>query len=198
MKLDYRRNLYCTDYFKTIISNDKVEEYYNNNEIYGTISTKHILVKISDDVTDAQALAKANEIIAKLNSGKSFDEVSKEYAETEITEDVNFDSFEASLYAANYVNAAKSLEVGAYTKEAVKTDYGYHVIYCVSKAEKPTLDQATDKIINALESDLEEEDQYIRYKALIKLREENNVKFKDKNYQEQYKDYCNQINGNEE
>lgn len=197
MKLDYRRNLYCTDYFKNIISNDKIEEYYNNNEIYGTISTKHILVQTSDTVTEDQALAKANEIIAKLNSGKSFDDVSSEYAETDVTEEVNFDSFEASNYAESYVTAAKALEVGTYTKDAIKTDYGYHVIYCVSKAEKPSLDQAKDKIVQALEKDLEEEDQYIRYKALIKLREENNVKFKDSNFEKQYKEYCDQVNGTE-
>ena len=139
------------------------------------------------------------EIIAKLDSGKSFDDVTAEYENTDVTEEVKFDSFEASKYAANYVNASKSLEAGQYTKQAVKTDYGYHVIYCVSKvAEKPSLDQVKDKIVNVLAEDLEEEDQYIRYKALIKLREENNVKFKDKNYDEQYKEYCDQVNGNED
>ena len=33
-----------------------------------------------------------------------------------------------------------------------------------------------------------------RYKALIKLREDYKVKFKDKKYQEEYKEYCDQIN----
>ena len=39
---------------------------------------------------------------------------------------------------------------------------------------------------------MEEEDNYIRYKALIKLREDNNLKFKDSRYEEQYKKYCEQ------
>ncbi|MBO4815833.1 MAG: peptidylprolyl isomerase [Clostridia bacterium] len=195
MKLDYRRNLYCIDYFKTLLTDGQIEEYYNNNEIYGTITTKHILIQTSDDVTEQQALKTANEVIAKLNSGTSFDEVSKEYSDTAVTEEVKFNSFEAPNYAESYVNASKALQVGEYTKEAVKTDYGYHVIYCVSKDEKPTLEQAENDIVEALSQDLEAEDQYIRYKALIKLREDNDVKFKDKKFEEEYKKYCDQING---
>ena len=196
MKLDYRRNLYCIDYFKTLLTDGQVEEYYNNNEIYGTITTKHILIQTSDNVTEEQALKTANEIIEKLNSGTSFDEVSNEYSSTAVTEEVKFNSFEASNYAEGYVNASKALQVGEYTKEAVKTDFGYHVIYCVSKEEKPTLEQAENDIIEILAKDLETEDQYIRYKALIKLREDNKVKFKDKKFEEEYKEYCDQINGN--
>lgn len=196
MKLDYRRDLYCTDYFKTLLKDEQIEEYYNNNEIYGTITTKHILIQTSEDVKEEDALKTANEVIKKLNSGTSFDDVSKEYSNTAITEEVKFNSFEAANYAENYVNASKALQIGEYTKEAVKTDFGYHVIYCVSKDEKPSLEQAENDIVKALAQDLEKEDQYIRYKALIKLREENKVKFKDKKFEEEYKEYCDQINGN--
>lgn len=196
MRLDYRRNLYCIDYFKTLIPSEEIENYYGNNEIYGTIKTKHILVQISSNVTDAQALATANEVIEKLNSGTSFDDVAKEYSDKAISEEVSFNNFKAASYAKDYVNASKSLEVGAYTKEPVKTDYGYHIIYCVSKEEKPTLEQAENDIVEYLAQDLESEDPYIRYKALIKLREDSKVKFQDKKYEEEYKKYCDQFNGN--
>ena len=56
--------------------------------------------------------------------------------------------------------------------------------------------QAEDDIVELLAQDIEAEDQYIRYKALIKLREDNDVKFKDKKYEEEYKEYCDQVNGN--
>ena len=193
MQLDYRRNLYCIDYFKTLIPSDKIKNYYDNNEIYGTIKTKHILVEISTNVTDAQALATANEIIAKLDSGTSFDDVADEYSDKAISEVVKFNSFEAASYAKEYVNASKSLEAGSYTKEAVKTDYGYHIIYCISKEEKPTLEEAENDIVEYLAQDLESEDPYIRYKALIKLREDNKVKFEDEKYEEEYKKYCDQL-----
>lgn len=194
MKLDYRRNLCCIDYYKTLIAEEEIKNYYDNNDIYGKISTKHILVQISDDVTDAEALKTANEIIAKLDSGTSFDDVAKEYSDNIVTENVDFDSFSESSLEENYVEASKSLEKDSYTKEPVKTSYGYHVIYCVNKEEKPTFEQAENDIVEELGKNLESEDQYIRYKALIKLREDNKLTFKDSKFKEEYKEYCDQVN----
>ena len=184
----------CIDYYKTLIAEEEIKNYYDNNDIYGKISTKHILVQISDDVTDAEALKTANEIIAKLDSGTSFDDVAKEYSDNIVTENVDFDSFSESSLEENYVEASKSLEKDSYTKEPVKTSYGYHVIYCVNKEEKPTFEQAENDIVEELGKDLESEDQYIRYKALIKLREDNKLTFKDSKFKEEYKEYCDQVN----
>jgi foldase protein PrsA len=194
MKLDYRRNLWCIDYFKTLISEEEIKDYYENNDIYGKISTKHILVQTSDDVSDEDALKTANEIIAKLDSGTSFDDVAEEYSSSVVTEEVDFDSFSESSLEEAYAEASKSLEKDSYTKEPVKTSYGYHVIYCVNKEEKPTFEQAENDIVEELGEDLESEDQYIRYKALIKLREDNNLKFRDDKFKEDYEEYCDQVN----
>lgn len=196
MELDYKRNLCCIDYFKTLISEDDIKNYYNENDIYGKIYTKHILVQVSDDVTEEQALAKANEIIAKLNNGTSFDDVATEYADdsTIISENVDFDWLDEDTLAEEYTTASKALEKDSYTKEAVLTDYGYHVIYCVNKADKPSFDQAENDIVEKLGETLEEEDPYIRYKALIKLREDNGLKFKDSKFEKEYQEYCEQVN----
>lgn len=196
MKLDYKRNLYCIDYFKTLISEEDIKNYYEDNDIYGKISTKHILVEVSDDVEDAEALKIANEIIAKLNNGEKFDDVIEEYSNSIISEEVEFDSFDESSLEETYVEASKSLEKDSYTNEPVKTSYGYHIIYCIDKEENPTFEQAENDIVEKLGETLEEEDQYIRYKALIKLREDNNLKFKDSKFEEKYEEYCDQVNGN--
>ena len=200
LELDYRRNLYCLDYFKTLIPTEDIQNYYNENDIYGEINTKHILVQVSDNVTEKEALTKANEILAKLNEGTSFDTVATEYADdsTIISEEVNFNWLDEDTLAEQYTSASKALEKDKYTKEAVLTDFGYHIIYCVNKAEKPTLEEAENDIVEKLGSNLEAEDQYIRYKALIKLREDNELKFKDDKYKEEYKEYCDEINGTEE
>lgn len=194
MKLDYRRNLCCIDYFKTLISDEDIKNYYNDNEIYGEINTKHILVQTSDDITDEQALATANEILAKLNSGTSFDDVATEYQDKILTENVSFDSFNADKLAESYVAASKALEKDKYTTEPVKTDYGYHIIYCIDKKDKPSFEEIENDIVEKLGENLEAEDQYIRYKALIKLREDNKLKFKDSKFKEEYKEYCDQVN----
>lgn len=194
MEFDYKRNLACLDYFKTLIPAEDIENYYNENITFGEINTKHILVQVSDDVKEKDALTKANEIIAKLNEGTSFDDVANEYADSVISEEVDFDSFTASTLAEPYVEASKKLEKDTYTKEAVKTDFGYHIIYCVNKADKPSLEESTNDIVEILSSDLEAEDEYIRYKALIKFREDNKLKFKDKDLAKDYKEYCEQVN----
>lgn len=195
LKFDYRRNLCCIDYFKTLIPAENIKNYYNDNDVYGEINTKHILVQISDDVTKESALATAKEIMEKLNSGKTFEDIVAEYQDKVISENVDFDSFNADQLAESYVEASKTLEKDTYTKEPVLTDYGYHIIYCINKAEKPSFEEVESDIVEKLGEALEEEDQYIRYKALIKLREDNGLKFKDSQLKEEYEEYCNEVNG---
>ncbi len=193
LKLDYERNLYCIEYFKTLLNADDINNYYNDN-VYGEINTKHILVKTSNDVTEEQALATANEILDKLKNGTSFDDVANEYQDKVTTENVDFDNFTEDSLEDAYVNASKGLEKDQYTTEPVKTTYGYHIIYCINKAEKPSFEDAENNIVELLAEDLEDEDQYIRYKALIKMREEKNLKFKNKDLEAKYKEYCDQVN----
>ena len=194
LQLDYRRNLYCIDYFKTLIPSEDIKNYYNENIEFGEINTKHMLVEVSNNVTDENALKLANEIITKLNEGTNFDDVAAEYQDKIISEDVDFDNFNSDTLAVEYVNASKELEKDTYTKTPVKTSFGYHIIYCVNKADKPSLEHATNDIVEILAEDLEAQDQYIRYKALIKLREDNNLKFKDEDLEEEYNKYCEQVN----
>ena len=195
LTLSYKRDLYYVDYLKTKIDQDEIQKYYDEN-VYGEINTKHILVETSDEVTDEQAKAKAKEIIAKLDSGKTFDEVAEEYGDDVIYEDLGYNGFDSSL-ATEYVEASKQLENETYSKEPVKTDYGYHVIYKVDQKDKPSLEEATNSIVKILGKDLESEDSYIRYKALIKMREDSNLKFKDSKYKEEYKEYCEQLSDEE-
>lgn len=192
LTLSYKRDLYYVDYLKTKIDQDEIQKYYDEN-VYGEINTKHILVETSDEVTDEQAKAKAKEIIAKLDSGKLFDEVAEEYGDAVIYEDLGYNGFDSGL-ATEYVEASKALENGTYSKEPVKTDFGYHVIYRVDQKDKPSLEEATNSIVKILGKKLESKDPYIKEKALIKMREDSKLKFKDSKYKEEYKEYCDQVN----
>lgn len=203
MFLEYKTNLACLDYFKTLISEEDIQNYYNENDVYGKINTKHILVQLSDDATEKEskeALKKANEIVAELKKGNNFDDVASKYAdgETIISQDVDFTWIDEENFAEEYVTASKSLEKDAYTSEPVLTDFGYHIIYCVDKAKKPSLEESKDGIIEKLGADLEAEDELIRYKALIKLREDNGLEFKDNKIKEEYEKYCEEIEQEEQ
>ena len=191
--LDYRRNLCKIDYLKKYVSDDDINNYYNNNEIFGKINTKHILVMPSDEITDKEALEITNEIISKLKAGEKFDDLALEYQDKAQMEEVSFDGITSKDYDKNYVNAALELEVDSYTQTPVKTEYGYHVIYCTSKADKAELEDVRDEIIDILARESGIDTDMVQYVATIELGKKYKIEFKDKKLQDKYNDYCKQI-----
>ena len=193
LRLRYRRNTYAKDYIKTLISDKEVEKYYNDN-VYGDINTKHILVKVDSSASDedkkkAEDLAK--EIISKLNNGKSFDDVKEEYKDQITYEELGYKSYNANLESA-YMDAMQKLDDNSYSKEPVKTSYGYHVIYRIDQKEKPSLDDVKEEIIDSLVSEKQSSDKNISYIALDKMREEAGLKFSDTVLEKKYNTYMSQ------
>jgi len=193
LRLQYRRNKYAEDYIKTLISDKEVEKYYED-KVYGDINTKHILVKVDSSASDedkkkAEDLAK--EIISKLNDGKSFDEVKDEYKDQITYEELGYKSYNANLESA-YMEAMQKLENNSYSKEPVKTSYGYHVIYRIDQKEKPALEDVKEEIIDSLVSEKKSEDKNISYVALDKMREESGLKFSDTVLEKKYNTYMSQ------
>lgn len=193
LRLQYRRNKYAEDYIKTLISDKEVEKYYED-KVYGDINTKHILVKVDSSASDedkkkAEDLAK--EIISKLNDGKSFDDVKEEYKDQITYEELGYKSYNANLESA-YMEAMQKLENNSYSKEPVKTSYGYHVIYRIDQKEKPALDDVKEEIIDSLVSEKKSEDKNISYVALDKMREESGLKFSDTVLEKKYNTYMSQ------
>jgi Parvulin-like peptidyl-prolyl isomerase len=193
LRLQYRRNKYAEDYIKTLISDKEVEKYYED-KVYGDINTKHILVKVDSSASDedkkkAEDLAK--EIISKLNNGKSFDDVKEEYKDQITYEELGYKSYNANLESA-YMEAMQKLENNSYSKEPIKTSYGYHVIYRIDQKEKPALEDVKEEIIDSLVSEKKSEDKNISYVALDKMREESGLKFSDTVLEKKYNTYMSQ------
>ena len=193
LRLQYRRNKYAEDYIKTLISDKEVEKYYED-KVYGDINTKHILVKVDSSASDedkkkAEDLAK--EIISKLNDGKYFDDVKEEYKDQITYEELGYKSYNANLESA-YMEAMQKLENNSYSKEPVKTSYGYHVIYRIDQKEKPALEDVKEEIIDSLVSEKKSEDKNISYVALDKMREESGLKFSDTVLEKKYNTYISQ------
>ena len=195
LRLQYRRSEYTNDYIKGQITDKEIEKYYED-KVYGDINTKHILVKVSSSATDeekknAENLAK--EIIAKLNEGKSFDEVKEEYKDKITYEELGYKAYNANLESA-YMEAMQKLENNSYTKEPVKTSYGYHVIYRIDQKEKPSLEDVKEEIITSLVSEHKSKDTSVQYKALDKMREDAKLKFTDTVLEKKYETYKSQYN----
>ena len=194
LTLQNRRNTYFEDYTKSLVEEKEIEKYYND-EVYGDINTKHMLVKVASDATDEQKTEAENlakEIITKLNEGKSFDEVKEEYKDKITYEELGYKSYNASLESA-YMTEMESLANNSYSKNPVKTSYGYHVVYRIDQKEKPALEDVKNEIIEALADQIAAEDKNLFYTSLDKMRTENGFKFHDTVLEGKYSTYMNQF-----
>ena len=191
--------LVTEDYIKDNITEKEMKDYYENN-IYGDISAKHILISFDydDDATDEEkekaeenAKKQAEEIIEKLKNGEDFSELAKEYSTDESSKENGGDLgyFNTGDMVEEFEQAAYALDVNEYTTEPVKTPYGYHIIMKTGQKEKPSYEKSKDTIIEKLVEEKKNNDSTISVKAMIALREKYNIKIKDKTIKSDYNSY---------
>ena len=193
LKLNNRRTKYVKEYTENEVTDKEINKYYED-EVYGDINTKHMLVKVDssasdDDKKEAENLAK--EIISKLDEGKTFDEVKEEYKDKITYEELGYKSYNVALEEA-YKNEMKNLKDGEYSKEPVKTSYGYHIVYRIDQKEKPALEEIKDQIKEEIADEKISNDKNLYYVALDKMRENANLKFEDTVLKEKYDNYMSQ------
>ena len=196
--LDYKRNQAIEDYAKSIVSDSEIEKYYDD-KIVGNIEASHILITADyeDDATEEEkteaekkALEQAKEIIAKLNNGEDFATLAKEYSKDGSASNGGaLGEFNRGDMVDEFFEAALALNVGEYSKEPVKSEYGYHIILKTAQKEKPTLDSVKDEIIETLAEEKLNDDDTLSYKALIELRKDSGMTIEDKDLKEQYENY---------
>ena len=199
--MSFKRESAIKDYAKTLIDDKDIEKYYNEKSI-GDIKASHILIQseATDDMSDDEkkeaeekALKKAKEVIKKLKDGEKFEDLAKEYSKDSSASDGgNLGYFNRGEMVSEFEDAAIKLEVGKYTTEPVKTQFGYHIILKTDQKEKPKLEEAKEKIIETLVSELVQNTQNISAFALEWIREENNLKIYDAELKIKYDHYMNQ------
>lgn len=202
-KLNYKRNLSVKDYLKTLITDDDINSYYEN-KITGDIEAKHILieVKTTDSMTEdekrttkEEALKKANEAITKLNDGKTFDEVVKEYTDDDATKN--------NGGLMGFINPTKlddvtrqeltKLENGKYSTTPVETEYGYEIFLRVSSKDKPELKEVKTYIIETLADEKLTKDSKLQYKGLEYIRDKYGFKINDEDLEVYYENTMNNL-----
>lgn len=190
-----KSNKYLYDYLEAKLEEGAVQKYYDENkDSIETYDSEHILVKVSDTVTDEQALALANEIIGKLNEGKAFSEVVEEYGDQIVHEELGYQGKTASL-EQTYIDELVALEDGAYSKTPIKTSYGYHIVHKIATS---TFEDLRGTIIETLSEELLTADSNITYKAFVELREEKNLTIYDEELKKKYDEYCDMLYETEE
>lgn len=201
--LNYFRDLATDDYAKSTITEKDIEEYYEN-ETVGDIEASHILitVDVKDDATDEEkekaennAKKKAEEVIEKLNKGEDFSELAKTYSKDDSNKDNGgaLGKFNKGDMVSEFETAAFALKVDEYTKEPVKTSYGYHIIKKTKEHEKAKLDNVKEEIIETLAKEAMEQDKTISITALKELRKNKGMKIEDSELQSSYNKYMNSL-----
>ena len=195
-RLQFQRNKAVDDYIKDSIKDKDIKKYYDD-EYVGDISAKHILVKVkgatdTEGLSDEDAKKKAEDLIKKLDDGEDFAKLAKENSDDtgSAANGGDLGYFNKGQMVKEFEDAAFGLKVNEYTKEPVKTTYGYHIILKTGEKDKGKLTKALKKEIKEkIVSKKKENDKTITITALDSIRKNYKLKFKDSKLKQLYKEY---------
>jgi len=173
-----RKNIAISKYinskiFSDININEKdALDYYNTHKdqfkVDEQINVSHILVNTSEE---------AEEIIKELDAGKDFAELAKEKSiGPSAPNGGNLGVFSKGQMVPEFEDAAFALEeMGDYTREPVKTQYGYHIIKLNGKQDARNLsfDEVKEQIEKGL---LQQKQNEVLGKYIDNLFKDANVK----------------------
>lgn len=212
LSLDYKRDLAIKDYVKEkVVTDEEVTTYYDT-KVIGNVKASHILIKSNAKDSDSEetktkkeneAKKKAEEIIKKLDNGEDFAKLAKKYSDDKGTASKggNLGYFNMDDdFEENFVSAAAALKKGAYSKEPVKTKYGYEIILKVDEKDKKKKDDLESTIRQTLADEKIKEDSSTTtyYKRLRDWRESKGLKFEDKELKKMYDKYMKTLTKEDE
>lgn len=212
LSLDYKRDLAIKDYVKEkVVTDEEVTTYYDT-KVIGDVKASHILIKSNAKDSDSEetktkkeneAKKKAEEIIKKLDNGEDFAKLAKKYSDDKGTASKggNLGYFNMDDdFEENFVSAAAALKKGAYSKEPVKTKYGYEIILKVDEKDKKKKDNLESTIRQTLADEKIKEDSSTTtyYKRLRDWRESKGLKFEDKELKKMYDKYMKTLTKEDE
>lgn len=94
------------------------------------VAVEHILIGINDERDEAQALARANEVLAKLKGGADFAELAGEYSDdpSVANNQGNMGYFPRGQMVKPFEDTAFAMSKAGELSAPVKTQFGYHII----------------------------------------------------------------------
>ena len=203
LSLEYKRNQAVNDYIESKLTDDEIQQYYDEN-INAQMKASHILISpnVKDSASeeekekaDKAALNKAKKIIKQLKNGKDFSSLAKKYSDDDATKNNGGDLgyFAYNDMVVEFSEATKNLKVKEYTKTPVKTQYGYHIILKTGEKEKEKLDDVKDEVKQKLREQKLSNDPSMYYTALKEWRESNKLTFNDTALKNKYNDYMDDL-----
>lgn len=184
------------NYLEKQLTDEEIKKYYDEN-IFGTYTVKHILIKpvVTEDMSDedkaaAEETAKntAQEVIDKYAAGEEWASLVSTYSEDEGSKESEglVENFTKGDMVDEFFDASVKLKDNEYTKEPVKSSYGYHVILKVSSTEKASLKDSKNKVVNALIEKKLSEDSNLYNSTWVKIRKDHKLSIKDTDIKSSY------------
>ena len=195
---DYKKTLAVQKFIGDQAKEKDLKAYYKEN-FSDTITAKHILISIDADAKDKdaaekEALNKAKSIIKQLNKTDKdkleakFDSLAEENSDDTATYSKGglIENFTKKDVEEAFYNAANDLKDGKYTKEPVKTSYGYHIILKVSSTAVEKYSKIKDKVKKEYAQSLMNEDPTLSIKKWKELRKKYKMSIKDTEMKKSY------------
>ena len=88
-----------------------------------------------------------------------------------------------------FETAAYKLKLNEYTKEPVKTKFGYHIILKTGEKEKASLEDSKKSIMEKLAKEKIDSDKTLSINALVELRKSYGMTIEDSELKSQYEKY---------
>ena len=156
----------------------EVRQYYdshpNDFPVSDRVHAAHILVKVDRDAkpeVDAAARKKAQDLAARARKGEDFAALARKYSEDPGSKEHGGDlgPFARGAMVKPFEDAAFSMTPGQIS-DPIKSPFGYHVIKLIEKLPpgKQTLEEASPKIVAALQQSAVKAEETRRSEALEK------------------------------
>lgn len=215
LEMDQKKKLAINDYALETVTDEDIQKYYDEKAI-GNITAYHILVKpdiskIKETMTTEEkekltkeaetiALNKIKALIKQIDSADKkldkFKELAKANSEDGTASKGGLlNPFNRGEMVLPFEEAAVKLKVGEYTKEPVKTQFGFHIIYKEKQDEKGKLEDLKANIKKVIAEDKATNTTNIEAFTLDKLREKYKLEIFDPELKIRYDNYINEQKG---
>ena len=196
---DYKKTLAVVKFIGDNAKEEDLKDYYKENYT-DKLTVKHILIEVDDETSEDAALAKAKKLIETLDktSAKNLDSKFNELALDNSDDTSNYsnggliENFSKSDVVEEFWNAASALKDGEYTKEPVKTTYGYHVILRVSSTDAEKYEDIKDEVKKAYAQALLNNNNALLAEKWDELRKQYKLSIKDDFMKETYQKSLNE------
>lgn len=188
---DYKKTLAVQKYIGNNAKEEDLKKYYKEN-FTDTLTVKHILIEVDSEAEDKDkaddlAYDKAVKLIQKLNNTKKekLDEKFEELAEKNSDDTGTYadgglvENFKKADVDEAFYKAAYELKDGEYTKEPVKSSFGYHIILKVSSTPVEKFKDIIDDVKKAYAENLLASDTTLSSIKWDELRNEYKLSIKD-------------------